>query len=264
MTLFDIETKPRTDLVRRFIKPFPALDPSAVKYGNTKDPQKRAELLKQKEDDHRAEEVEYWRKAEERAALNPLTAEIICIGMLDDRGEQVFSGSERNILESFWNDFGDFARAGESFVFWSGNGAATENFDVEFIIRRSWMLGVPVHPLAFNGRYLGNRFVDAAARYLFGKREAYCSLSDAADQLGLFTPGCDIFPKSDTDPVQGVNFWEWFEGRMTSHPTTGEAIAPERQRAMALQYLSNDLRLLRSVAGRVLGQEVEAPVLANA
>jgi hypothetical protein len=250
MIPFDIETKPRTDLVRRFIKPFPAFDPAAVKYGNTKDPAKRAELLALKESDHATEEQAYWKNAEDRASLNPLTAEIVCIGLLMDGKPVILSGNERDVLTEFWATFADHRLASEKFVFWSGTGNPSENFDVDMIVRRSWLLNVKVSPLAFSGRYLANRFEDAAGRYLLFKREAYCGLSKAALELGLFegdeTIKPAIFPKTDNDPVQGVNFYQWWEG---THANT--KLSPAEQREWATKYLTNDLLILAGIVDRI-------------
>src|SRR5690348_11390018 len=122
MIPFDIETKPRTELVKRFVEPFPAFDPEAVKYGNTKDPEKRAVILAEKEAGHKADEVAYWARAHDRASLNPLTAEIVCIGLLIDGRVRIISGDEKSVLTEFWEIFGSQKFASERFVFWSGNG----------------------------------------------------------------------------------------------------------------------------------------------
>lgn len=244
MIPLDLETKPRLDLVVRFVKPPEGFDPAAVKYGNTKDPAKRAELLAQKERDHADTVSAYWALAKDRAQLNPLTAEIVCIGLLVDGKPQILFGDEKTILTHFWALFASHGLAGEKFVFWSGNGQPTENFDPDMIIKRSWILGVKISALAFSGRYLSNRFEDAAGRYLLYKRDAYCGLSRAADQLNLFTPGGEISPKSEHDPVQGGNFWQYWEGLR-------EGQDPGVQRALATNYLHNDLFILDAIVNRI-------------
>lgn len=251
MIVFDIETKPRADLVKRFIKPPAPFDPSAVKYGNTKDPAKRAELLAAKEQEHADSVAQFWKNASERAALDPLTAEVVVIGLLVDGVVTYLEGTEHEVLTLFWKHFTEHALAVTSFVYWSGNGNPSENFDADMIIRRSWMTGVKVPATVFDGRYLSRRFTDAAGRYLLGERNAYCSLTDAADQLGLYgIGGLEIFPKTDEDPVKGVNFWQWYEG--TFPAGDGDPVAPTVQRARALQYLRNDLLTLGAIADRIL------------
>lgn len=238
MPIFDIELKPRLDLVARYTKPFPPFDPEAVKYGNAKDPEKKLAILKEKKEAHADEEAKYWANARDKSALNPLTSQIIAIGILDDKGPRILWGEERTILTEFWAVFNDYLGTAEPFTFWSGCGRATENFDADMIIRRSWILGVPVNPFAFSGRYLSNHFRDAAARYLLGKSEAYCSLTDAADQLGLYTADCGFYPKSDHDRVTGANFWQFWEGTPEDHQ-------------LAIKYLHNDLYTLDAIAKRI-------------
>jgi hypothetical protein len=244
MPIIDIETKPRPDLVKRFVKPYPDFDPDAVKYGNTKDPAKRAGILQEKQEEHVQAAADHWRKAEERAALNPLTAEILCLGIMEEDGKtMVLHGTEVEILTAFWLNYSDAKRATEPFLFWSGRGSPYENFDHEFILKRSWIIGVKVPPSALGK----NRFQDAATRYLFGQREAFCSLSDAADQLGLFEKFTDIFPKNrETDRVTGANFHLWWAGEMPDVTETAE-----QQRELALKYLFNDLLILLRICGRI-------------
>lgn len=248
MILIDIETKPKPELVERYIKPFEALDPSAIKYGNTKDPVLRANKLKEEQEKHGAAEIAHWSNAKDRAALNPLTGEILCIGMLHSGGVIEIIGDddcgEKVILQRFWDIFLDPNFISEPFVFWSGNGSSTDNFDPDYIIRRSWILGVKVPPSAFNEGYLGRRFQDATRRYLLGKRDGFCGLTRAADELGLYSQGADIAPKTDTDLVKGENFWQWWEGRI-------EGQAKEAQRDFAEKYLRNDLRTLAAINDRI-------------
>lgn len=246
MIPLDIETRPRPDLVLRYVKPPEPFDPAGVKYGNTKDPEKRSALFQQKQQDHENEVAEYWAKAKDRASLNPLTAEIVCIGLLIE-GQAVFlSGDERTILTQFWKRFSDFGMTGDKFVYWSGNGSQTENFDPDMIIRRSWLLGVKVPATAFNGRYLSNRFEDATGRYLLYKRDSYCGLSRAADELGLFSAApCNIFQKTDRDRVQGANFSLYWDGK------ADPAMTPEEQRDLAGSYLTNDLLILSGIVDRI-------------
>ncbi len=246
--IFDIESRPRPELVARFVKPFPAFDPAAVKFGNTRDQEKRAALVKEKAEAHVQEETAYWDNARERAALNPLTAEICCIGIRFNGTILILGAdgqSEPVILRQFWEAFQN--NHGEPFVFWSGSGNPAENFDPDFIIKRSWICGVPVPPSAFDGRYLGRKFVDAAARYLMFKREAYCSLTDAADQLGLYTGENNIFPKNkETDVVVGSNFHMYWDGKINDGASASD------QRALAVRYLENDLLTADLIAARIL------------
>jgi len=256
MIILDIETRPREDLVERYIKPLEAFNPDAVKYGNTKDAGKRAALLDSKKAEHDDASALHLTKAKAKAALDPLTAEIVVIGVNGSEsspceGEFFFEGTEEEILTEFW----DLWRSGEStkdeMISWSGN-ASSDCFDPMMILRRSWMLDIKTPSQVVNGRYLGNRWVDASSRYLVGKYGSYCSLTRAADELGLFlgTDELRLSRKSDNDIVTGKDFHLWYDGKVPnlndSHASTAE-----HQRALALSYLSNDLRLLQGIVDRI-------------
>lgn len=251
MKLFDIETKPRPDLVQRFFRPLPPFEPDAVKYGNTKDPAKRSEILTKAVADYGQDAEDHRRNAYDRAALDPLTAQVIAIGLADSQpgsDEVIVLGDEdeSGLLNSFWVFFCSHALAVENFVFWSGNASATENFDVDMLIRRSWLLGVKVPQLVFNGRYFSNRLVDATGRYLLNAKAGYCGLSRAADELGLYTPESGLRPKKDDDPVRGENFWQWWEGN-----APGSSLSPADQRQVAKGYLVNDVLTLKAIVTRI-------------
>lgn len=251
MKLFDIETKPRPDLVERYVQPLPPFDPAAVKYGNTKDLEKRGVIFKAAEDAYAQAAIDHMADAHERAALNPLTAQVIAIGVADsqpgaDEVTVISNQDERELLREFWILFCSHAMAVESFVFWSGTADIGENFDIDMLVRRSWLLGIKVPQLVFNGRYYGNRLVDATGRYLLGRRGSYCTLSRAADELGLFTPESGLKPKKDDDPVRGENFWKWWEGSVAD-----SSLSPTDQRFLATTYLQNDVLTLKAIVGRI-------------
>lgn len=255
---FDIETKPLPELVERFSKPFPDFDESAVKYGNTKDPAKRAELLASKRTDHEADRAAYWKNLKDRAALNPFTAQIVVIGIVDHEGAvDYLMGAEKDLLAEFWALFSEYGEAARKFVFWSGCGAAAKMFDLDFIVTRSRILGVRIPPAVRSGRFYSPRFVDLASEFLLYQNDVYLSLTRAADIFGLYVDGKHpgpstvgahqtIFPKTDDDPVTGENFWQWFEGIAQTDQSK------EEQRLFALRYLRNDLLHLFHLAPRIL------------
>tara|TARA_R110002126_G_scaffold290821_1_gene448964 strand:+ start:35593 stop:36354 length:762 start_codon:yes stop_codon:yes gene_type:complete len=252
MIVIDIETKPIPELVEKFIKPLPAFDQNEVKFGNTKDPEKRAALVASKQAEHDDATVAHMAKAKDRAALNPLTAQVLVIGLYNDHAQspehrmEFLEGNEKLILSNFWSQWYDTHLSTDRFVFWSGS-SNSENFDPDMLIRRSWILGVKVPPQVINGRYLGSRWEDAAQRYMFGRFNEYCGLSRAAEELGLFGDGAKIFPKSKDDTVTGANFWQWYENKMTCDA----AKACPSQKTLAMSYLTNDLLILDAIAGRI-------------
>lgn len=253
---FDIETRPEPSLVDRFTKPFPAFNEADVKCGNLKDPVKIAARLAEAKDQHADDEVAYWKKAHENAALSPFTGSIVVIGLIDEEGNTVFiEGDERTILAAFWARFNDPQHTGRKFVFWSGCGASEKMFDLDFIVTRSRIQGVRVPPQVRQGRYYSSRFIDLASEFLLHQREAYLSLTKAADMLGLY--GADkphnglagrhqIVPKREDDPVTGENFHQWYDGK------AADLVSPEEQRRYALKYLANDLSHLLHLAPRIL------------
>jgi hypothetical protein len=252
---FDIETAPIPENVERFTKPFAEFDADAVKCGNLKDPAKIVEKKAQAFADHAEEQKAYWRKAHENAALSPFTGRIVVIGLItEDASITYLEGEEKAILGAFWNHFAEPKNALRKWVYWSGCGDAGKNFDLDFIVTRSRIVGVPVPPLVRNGRFYSSKFVDLASEFLLFQREQYLSLSKAADMMGLYElpevsdieADRTIWPKREDDPVQGVNFWQWYEGKIEG----GER--PEEQRLFALRYLANDLKHLWHLAPMIL------------
>lgn len=248
--LFDVESRPRPDLVERFLKPSEPFDPASVKLGNVKDPALRQEKITAAKLAHEAEDAARIKKAHDRAALNPLTGEIIAIGLKGEgAARQILEGKEKEIIQLFWDAFLNPAHREQIFCFWSGTGSRTENFDVDYIIRRSWILGVKVPVSTFNDGFLSRRLMDVTRRYLLGDNQGFCSLTDAADDLGIFGPANpNLFPKTKDDPVTGANFWEWWAGLMPAE-TCG---TPEQQHARAVSYLNNDLDILAAIVERIL------------
>ncbi len=246
-TVLDIETRPIPEAVDKFTKPFPDFDPAAVKYGNTKDPVKRAETLATRAGEHEAEKLAYWANARDRAALDPITGAIICIGLLPANGEPIViaEATEAATIRQFWQIVELSDNALTKFVFWSGCGDSSKKFDMDFIVTRSFILRIPIPKLVREGRYYHRRFVDLAEVFLLGQRERYLSLTKAAELLGLYADHPDIFPKTPEDPVTGANFFQWWDGTAANHPAN-------EQRAFAVKYLHNDLRTTALLAESLL------------
>lgn len=246
----DIETRPRADLVERFAKPYPAFDVAEVKFGNTRDPEKRAQLVEQKRLDHEAGRDLYWAEQRDRAALNPFTGEIVCIGVISEKGavDIIAEKDEAATLRQFWQIFGLNDHAPARFVFWSGSGDSSRLFDMDFMVTRSRLLGVRPWPTARCGRYYGNRIVDLAAEFLLHRRDAYLSLTRAADLFNLYADASlGLFRKADDDACRGENFSRWWDGAMP--PECG---SPDEQHLVAFHYLTNDLRHLLPLARAIL------------
>lgn len=251
---FDIETRPLPELVDRFAKPYPDFDESAVKYGNTKDPQKRADLLAAKRAEHEDGRIAYWQNLRDRAALDPFTGAVVCIGVISDEGqpEIIAEKTEDATLRQFWQLVSLNGNATSKFVFWSGCGDQAKKFDLDFIVTRSRINRIPIPPRVREGRFYSTRFVDLAGEFLLGQRDRYLKLTKAAEMLGLYQEHKDLFPKRDDDPVTGENFWQWWDGCIPD-PQCGCTKDADSQRAMAEVYLKNDLRHLKYLAPHILG-----------
>lgn len=246
--VFDAETKPRPDLVAKYTKPFSDFDESAVKCGNIKDPAKIKEKIDASRAQHEADRAAYWKKAYEDAALDPFTGEILCIGVASDVGavEILAEKTEAATLRAFWQLWELRDCVVTKFVFWSGCGDVAKQFDIDYIVTRSRINRVPVPAGVRQGRYYSNRIMDLAKEFLLYQRERYCSLTKAAEMLGLYAEHPDIAPKTDSDPVQGVNFWQWWEGSAVQDHSA------EEQRALACKYLVNDVSTLKYMAPIIL------------
>jgi hypothetical protein len=240
--IFDIETEPLDmEQLRQLAPPFVppprpgAFDPACVKYGNLKDATKRAEKLAECQAAHAAAVANYeetvataefahWQAVLDKAALSPTTGRVVCIGIKTNFKESIISGEEPDILSSWWHRYSETMLAGGKWI-----GINIKQFDLPFLVRRSWIMGVQIPESAWDGRYWNRCFVDLREVWLLGQRYSDCesSLDLIARSLGLGRklPG-------------GANFGRLWRG------------TPE-ERAEALTYLHRDLDLIHSIAIRL-------------
>jgi predicted PolB exonuclease-like 3'-5' exonuclease len=205
--VFDIETGPEQDSVLTLMEPeFSA--PS-----NYRDEAKIAEHI----DRQRME----WR---EKAALDATTGRILAIGtMLDDKQRLLSVDpehgiSEQEVIRSFWEQAAPNGR-------WRHLvGFNSNRFDIPYLIRRSYKLGIRVPFGAMNGRYLNPKFIDLMDFWRLGDFHASISLDRLARHLGVGAKNGN-----------GAEF----------------AALLETDRASALDYLANDIRLTVAVAKRL-------------
>jgi hypothetical protein len=179
MIAFDIETGPQPEAqLRELCPPWEAplhpgeFDPGAVKLGNLKDAAKIAEKITAARAAHEAAVANYERTCKEgeaghfqafaaEAALSPLTGRTLAIGFKPPRGDvQIrhvadMDEDERNLLSMFWRLTRRSFQAKELMV-----GHGIFRFDLPFLLRRSWMLGVEPVESAFDGKYWHRSFAD--------------------------------------------------------------------------------------------------------
>jgi DNA polymerase elongation subunit (family B) len=182
--VFDIETGPLPET--ELLAMLPAFDPAEVKTGNIKDPEKVAAKIAEAKASHERDFID-------RAALDPLTGQVIAIGVMacDASGETkpVYSAGEFSIiayeneadtLRGFWELLdGEMGRLNPLIGF------NICNFDLPFLFRRSWKHHVPVPYGLRRGRYWGDQVIDLRDIWQLGDRQARGSLDSIAKHLGV-------------------------------------------------------------------------------
>ena len=251
MIVFDIETGPLPDeQLRAMLPPFAApphpgeFKPFAVKLGNLKDAAKIQEKIDAARQAHAAAVADYERQAEQAKAshwqefvdqspLSALTGRVLAIGYRSERATVIAHveaegvGSENVLIEQFWNRYRKAKADRRNIV-----GHNIAGFDIPFLIRRSWLLGVDVPDGVFdtNWRYLDRVFVDTMQRWQAGNyRDKFAGLDSLGKAFGL---------GGKTEGVDGGDFHRLYFG---SHDERGKA----------LEYLIRDVELTWLVAQRM-------------
>jgi len=252
MIVFDIETGalPDEQLREAFkppeLPPMPGqFNPAAVKLGNTKDKDKIAEKIEAARQAHDAAVVSHgadcvaavdaaWQEFRSQAPLSALTGRALAIGYRSERAtviahvdSEAFAGSEAALIEQFWGRYRKAKADRRSMV-----GHNIAGFDLPFLIRRSWLLGVDVPDGIFdsNWRYLDRTFIDTMQRWQAGNyRDKFVGLDALGKALGL---------GGKTEGVDGGDFHKLYFGTAD-------------ERAKALEYLIRDVDLTWLVAQRL-------------
>jgi hypothetical protein len=209
--VFDIETAPKDSAqILADAEPF---DPNTVKHANYIDEGKIAAKI----DKARAE---HERRLIDQAALNATTGYVLAIGTYDVRENhyEIIHGQEESALLSNWwtHLYGFHEACAAQFV-----GFNILGFDLPFLLRRSWALGISVQSWIFDGRYFHRRFADVMQHWQLGNRQEYISLDKLARFLGL--PG-------------------------KSHEGKDFANLYANNQQQAIKYLKNDLKLTADIA----------------
>lgn len=250
--IFDIETSalPLAQLEPLFLAtyqppPHPGeFDESTVRYGNAKKPESRAPILEAAREAHAlavsgyelAVQVDRAAKFAEmldKAALSPVTGCVLAVGVRSLRdgkcniiGSKPEEQDEQVILETCWMNFGKWRSQERKLI-----GHNILGFDLPFLIRRSWILGVDVPKWVRDGRYFDRCFVDTLELWLCGQRVGSCEAS-----LGVVGQAFGLGGK--TEGMDGGDFARLWNGS-----------AEEREQAK--QYLLRDLELTANVAQRM-------------
>lgn len=215
-TFFDIETGPLPDDKLRDSMPEFSAPP------NWKDADKIAANI----EEQRAKWIE-------RAALSPTSGRILAIGYADDDGKPTINADADEA--SLIVDFFACARIASGGV---GHlvGFNIFGFDLPFIVRRAWMLGIkPPACIMPAPRYWPSYlFTDLRDVWALGERQPEGSLDSIGRALGI-----------GRKAGSGASFAAAFNG------------TPE-ERAGALLYLANDIELTRALYRRIVAADVGA------
>jgi len=245
--IFDIETGPQPwESIEALISPFVApphpgdFDPSTVKVGNLTEAN-ATKKIETKRAEHMAEVAAYevntaaarvmWeQKIVDGAALDASIGQVLAIGYRDARGNVCIDRSdERQLVQTFWRTFVAVVTAGNVMI-----GHYIGGFDVPFLIRRSYILGIDVPGLARDGKWLSRSFVDTRELWLCGERNSPgggSSLDAVARAMGVGS--------KDGQECNGATFWKFWQS------------GNDELRRQALEYLANDLSINAGIAERM-------------
>jgi hypothetical protein len=185
---------------------------------------------------HGEQEIRYWAEKMEKRALQAETGRVLTIGYLrasepdeaaiiDDGG-----GDESLLIRRFWNGYGRLRKERGHLVGWNSGGGMSVGFDLGFLIKRSWILGIPVPETVLKGRFVSDVFIDLMQVWGLHQFKAFSKLDHCARVLGIGN-------KTDQE-CTGGKFAEWF------------CDAGRREEAMA--YAKLDLILTREMHQRLI------------
>lgn len=212
---FDIESSPDIEKAKQLM---PEFDPSDVKLGNLRDPEKVKEKIAEARESHEKN----WM---DKAALRPETGQVVAIGYyMPDQGFILNSiknmRDEKDLIQDFWSKLEDFHQhTGKHFI-----GFNIASFDIVFLIIRSRILRIRVPAGIYRGRYLdSSRFIDLRNDWLMGRSytEVKSSMDYVAKALGL-----------EGKNGSGAQFH----------------LMLDKDELGALGYLYNEIRMIREIA----------------
>lgn len=246
MIIFDIETRPLDrETVLAMSPEFKSKQPpgefneSTVSVGNLKDPVKikaKIDIARDKhlkavenfESDNTAAKEKHESDAMDKAALNPLTGQVLAIGYKSVKGvvlqvTNVKGPTEADLLNSFWKMYQKSCGPLRKMV-----GHNIFGFDLPFLVRRSWLLDVSVPSTVLErGRYWNDRvFIDTMKLWQCGSFGEWIKLDTLSKAFG---------GDGKPDGVDGSMFSDLIKGT-------------EEQKQQAIEYLKNDLEMTWKVA----------------
>ncbi len=212
LNILDIETTADKEKALALLPPF---DPAEVKTGNMKDEAKISAKIAEAKANHESDWLD-------QSALYAERGKVLVAAWLGKNGEKysLFEGDEIDILEGVWLRVAEALIENEKIA-----GHCHLSFDLPFLIRRSWILGVDVPSTVrtfVRGRFYWNEnFIDTRDLWQLGQRDYKSSLDYVAKAFGQ--PG---------KTGNGKNFADLYAS----------------DREAALEYLRNDLRETLGIA----------------
>lgn len=213
---FDIETGPQpADVLADLLPPF---DPSEVKCGNIKDPDKIREKIEEARLKHINDFVD-------KAALNAISGQVLAIGVMTDAGNVQIIGDANQPEQEIIAEFFELTTTNPVMPHLIGFNSNV--FDLPYLVRRAWILGVSTG--AFCGRFKRGRYwsemcVDLRETWQLGDRMASGSLDAISRAMGIGQKTGD----------HGADFYKFWAN----------------DRATAIAYLKRDLELTKAMHDR--------------
>jgi len=186
---FDIEVIPLPKEERLSSKP----SHDTMKWGALKDPAKREAKLE--------DAITAWERGD-KAGLDPVQGRVALIVIKDIDGkicEVLDSEDEKVILNGIFGVFGGFSDLVTNRIV----GHNIINFDIQFIYKRAWLLGMRPDDRVMHDSisYRPSCVVDTMKRWAFGDRNSFISLKLLCSHFGIVAKGGE---------VEGKNFHEWW------------------------------------------------------
>ena len=209
---FDIETSPLPR--ERIIELAGDFDENSVKTGNLGLEKAMEKIAKAKEN--------FIEDKVDRGALSAEYGFVVAIGIKEGDEERLLFGSEEEMLPKFWTMvLNDYC---EGDAFWVGFNS--NNFDLPFLLRRSFMVGakVPSECVPVSRYWDGSFWKDLFDVYKAGDFRATISLD-------RFCRACGLDGKNGS----GKGFGDLFK----------------KDREKALEYCLNDIRITYKLAERI-------------
>lgn len=231
--IIDIETEPLPDdELRKRLPPLDLsqfeigeFDPQSVKVGNIKDPAKIEEKIKKARQDHQdraanaigAREdaiASHWLAFKDKAALSATTGRVLAIAYYSIPKDTALvmgaddpNTTEALLIRSFWEKFTQMEQA-DRLIY----GLNIFDFDLPFLVRRSWILRVKIPANVFtwwkHRMTWSERFVDIRIQWQLGQYGSKSSFDEIASAFS---------GKGKPEGISGKDFARlWREDKKTA------------------------------------------------